>query len=173
MINLAWSIGPSYTSRAFEAASLKADIVWSLGSGVANDVDYVAAELSADGPRTLHECDAAGVLPSEAAEMESRAGRGIQPDLAEHAGRKPGAARSRRSRHRGDRSFAGAQDPRSLPQADLQDRVCLEVDRGRHLRILRGDRRADRAEAPRSPSDRHAVGRSAGAPRASRAHPPR
>src|SRR5215208_3910586 len=70
-------------------------VVWSLGSGVANDVDYVAAELSADGPRTLHECDAAGVLPSEAAAMESRTGRGIQPDPAEHAGRKPGAARSR------------------------------------------------------------------------------
>src|SRR5204863_3789956 len=80
-------------------------VVWSLGSGVANDVDYVAAELPADGPRTLHECDAAGVLPSEAAAMESRVGRGIQPDLAEHAGRKPRPARSRRSCHGRDRSL--------------------------------------------------------------------
>ena len=55
-IYLATLMDPPYTSaRLQRPASLKADIVWSLGSGVANDVDYVAAELSADGPRTLHE----------------------------------------------------------------------------------------------------------------------
>src|SRR6185436_4031582 len=68
--------------------------VWSLGSGVAIDVDYVAAELPADGPRTLHEWDAAGVLPSEAPEVESRAGRRIEPNPSKYAGREPGAARS-------------------------------------------------------------------------------
>src|SRR5690348_4443987 len=91
-------------------------------SGVADDVDHVAAELPADGPRTLHECDAAGVLPAEAAEVEGRAYRGIQSDFAEHAGREPGAARSRRPRHGRDRPVARTAHPRPLPQAHLQDR---------------------------------------------------
>ena len=46
--------------------------------------------------------------------------------------------------------------------------VGAAADRGRHLRLLRGDRRADRAEASRRPPDRHPVDRGAGAPRAPR-----
>src|SRR5262249_58181409 len=45
--------------------------------------------------------------------------------------------------------------------------------RGRHLRLLRGDRRADFAQAAGGAPDRHALGRGAGASRAARAHLPR
>src|SRR3977135_1040961 len=107
-------------------------------SGVADDVDYVAAELPADGPRIFHEPDAAGVLPAEASEVEGRADRGVQSNAAEHAGREPGAARSRRSRDRRDRSLSRAAHPRPVPQADLQDRPGAEVDRRGHLRLMRG-----------------------------------
>src|SRR6202043_2909081 len=41
--------------------------------------------------------------------------------------------------------------------------------RGRHLRLLRGDRRADLDQATRSAPDRDAVDRGAGAPRTPRA----
>src|SRR5207302_3884972 len=56
---------------------------------------------------------------------------------------------------------------------DLQDRFGAAADRGQHLRLLRGDRRADLAEAARSPPDRNAVGRGAGAPREARKGLPR
>src|SRR6516164_694288 len=92
------------------------------GSGVAIDVDYVAAELPADGPRAFHERHAARILPSEAAEVERRTDRGIQSDIAEHAGREPGATRPRGPRHSRDRPFVGAAHAGSFPQADLQDR---------------------------------------------------
>ena len=47
--------------------------------------------------------------------------------------------------------------------------AALAADRGRHLRLLRGDRRADLDQAPRGPADRHPVDRGAGAARAARA----
>src|SRR6185312_3274441 len=53
-------------------------------------------------------------------------------------------------------------------QADRQDRCSAAAHRGRNLRLLRGDGRAHRAQAPRSPPDRDPVDRSPGAPRAAR-----
>ena len=67
-----------------------------------------------------------------------------------------------------DRSRDRAQGTRPPAQADLQDRRGAAPDRGRHLRLLRRDRRADRAQTPRRAPDRHAVDRGAGAARAPR-----
>ena len=91
-----------------------------------------------------------------------RAARGIDP-----------ARRPRRSRHVGDRPGAGAARPRSPAQARRQDRRRARPHRGRLVRVLRGDGRADRPEAARCAPDRDAVGRGAGAPRAPRARLPR
>src|SRR5262249_17805118 len=88
-------------------------------------------------------------------------------------GREPVRAGYRRSRLAGDRSRARASYARPRAQADLQDRRGADPDRGRLLRLLRGDRRTDRAEAPGGPPDRHLVDRGPGAPRAHGTHPPR
>ena len=82
-------------------------------------------------------------------------------------------SRSRRPRLLRDRSRHRAARPRPPAQAHRQDRFRPLADRRRHLRLLRGDGRTDLAEAPRSPAHRHAVARSAGAPRAQRAGLPR
>ena len=50
---------------------------------------------------------------------------------------------------------------------------ALDADRERHLRVLRGDRRADRPAPAGGAADRHPVDRGAGAPRAHGARPPR
>src|SRR5215475_11769156 len=125
---LQWNRPSLYSARLKHRLSPWADLLVA-ASGVADDVDYVAAELPADGTRAFHESHAAGVLPTEAAQVERRTDRRIKPDFAEHAGREPGAARSRRSRHRRNRSLSRTADPRSLPQAHFQDRPGAEVDR--------------------------------------------
>ena len=51
--------------------------------------------------------------------------------------------------------------------------AALARDRRRHLWVLRGNRGADRAEAPRGPPDRHAIAGSPGTPRAARESLPR
>ena len=68
------------------------------------------------------------------------------------------------------RNRPGNRASRSRPaaQADSQDRIGAAAHRGRDIRLLRGDRRADRAEASRRPADRNPVDRGAGAPRAPR-----
>ena len=50
---------------------------------------------------------------------------------------------------------------------------ALAPDRERHLRLLRGDRRADRPASARGAADRHPVDRGAGTPRAHGARSPR
>ena len=77
-------------------------------------------------------------------------------------------SRSRRPRIVRDRPRHRAPGPRPPAQADRQDRRRAAPDRGRHLRLLRGDRRADRAQTSRRAPDRHAVDRGARATRASR-----
>ena len=57
---------------------------------------------------------------------------------------------------------------RPLAEADRQDRRGAAAHRRRHLRLLRGDRRAHRPQTPGSPPHRDAVGGSAGAPRKTR-----
>ena len=84
-------------------------------------------------------------------------------------GREPESPRSRRPRLVGDRPRDRAARARPPAQADRQDRRRDPAHRRRHLRLLRGDRRADRAQAPRGAPDRDAVDRGAGAPRAARA----
>ena len=65
------------------------------------------------------------------------------------------------------------QGPRPPAQADRQDRRRAGAHRGGHLRLLRGDGRAHRPEAPRRAAHRHAVARSPGASRAAREGVPR
>src|SRR6185312_4062379 len=66
-----------------------------------------------------------------------------------------------------NRELAGIAHPRSLPQADFQDRKGAAQDRGRPLRLLRGNRRGNRPRAPRSTPDRDPLPRRAGTPRTS------
>ena len=72
------------------------------------------------------------------------------------AGREPESSRSRRPRVLRDRPRDRAARARPPAQADRQDRRRDAAHRRRHLRLLRGDRRADLAEAPRGASDRDA-----------------
>ena len=106
---------------------------------------------------------------AEAARLAGGHPEGGQGDAAASPGGKPKSSRSRRPRVIGNRPRHRTARPRPPAQADRQDRRGAAAHRGRHLRLLRGDRRADLAEAPRSAPDRHAVDRSAGAPRAPRA----
>ena len=85
------------------------------------------------------------------------------------SGREPEPSRSRRPRLLRDRPRDRAARARPPAQADRQDRRRADAHRRRHLRLLRGDRRADLAQAPRSAPDRDPVDRGAGAPRAARA----
>ncbi len=82
-------------------------------------------------------------------------------------------SRYHRSGQRRDRPGAGTADPGPRPQADLQDRPGAGADRGRHLRLLRGNRRTDWHQAAGGPPDRHDVDRGAGAAREDGAGPPR
>ena len=78
-----------------------------------------------------------------------------------------------------DRASSETDRAIELRARDRQRKLISKIDaaiaahRRRHLRLLRGDRRADRAQATRGPPDRHAFGRSAGAPRAARTRLPR
>ena len=105
----------------------------------------------------------------EAADLARGHPQGSQGDAAAPAGGKPESPRSRRPGVVGNRPRHRAARARSPAQADRQDRRGARPHRRRHLRLLRGDRRADRAAASGSAPDRDAVGRSAGAPRAARA----
>ena len=78
------------------------------------------------------------------------------PDLADRASSETDRAIELRARDR-QRKLISKIDERTRPH------------RRRQLRLLRGDRRADLAAPARGASDRDAVGRSAGAPRAPRA----
>ena len=79
----------------------------------------------------------------------------------------------RRPRLVGDRPLPGAAHAGPAAQADLQDRRGIAPDRGGRLRLLRGDRRADRPREAGGPPDRDTRAGSAGAPRAARAGAPR
>ena len=73
-----------------------------------------------------------------------------------------------------DRASSETDRAIELRARDRQRKLIAKIDfgtaanRGRHLRLLRGNRRADRAETPRRPPDRDPVDRGAGAPRAAR-----
>ena len=74
-----------------------------------------------------------------------------------------------------DRASSETDRALELRTRDRQRKLIAKIDaalrahRGRHLRLLRGDRRADRAETARCPADRDPVDRGAGASRAARA----
>ena len=74
-----------------------------------------------------------------------------------------------------DRASSETDRAIELRARDRQRKLIAKIDaaisphRRRLLRLLRGDRRADLAQAPRSAPDRDAVDRGAGAPRAARA----
>ena len=110
---------------------------------------------------------------AEARDLAGRHPERGQGHPAAPAGREPEPPGPGRPRLLGNRPGHRASRPRPPAQADLQDRCCTAPDRRRHLRLLRGDRRADRPQAPGGPPDRHAVGRGPGAPRAPRADLPR
>ena len=73
-----------------------------------------------------------------------------------------------------DRASSETDRAIELRARDRQRKLISKIDaalqrhRRQHLRLLRGDRRADLAEAARSAPDRDAVGRGAGAPREAR-----
>ena len=73
-----------------------------------------------------------------------------------------------------DRASSETDRAIELRARDRQRKLIAKIDaalaahRRRHLRLLRGDRRADLAQAARSAPDRDPVGRSAGASRAAR-----
>ena len=73
-----------------------------------------------------------------------------------------------------DRASSETDRAIELRARDRQRKLIAKIDaalgrhRGRHLRLLRGDRRADLAPTARSASDRDPVDRGAGAPRAAR-----
>ena len=90
----------------------------------------------------------------------------LRLDTGHEAG--PGGSRCRRIRALGPASHAG---PR--PQAHLEDRSGAAADRGRIIRLLRGNCRADQHPTSRGPPHRDPQRRGAGAPRATRAHPSR
>jgi hypothetical protein len=130
-------------------------------------------ELPAFRKRAVHERPPARLFSRLASGLEGRDPQGIEDHAADAAGRERQSSRSRRPRLIGDRPRHRAARPRPPAQADLQDRCRAAANRGQHLRLLRGDRRADLAEAARSPPDRNAVGRGAGAPREARKGLPR
>src|SRR5262245_16136941 len=105
--------------------------------------------------------------------MEGGHPEGSARDAAAPAGREPESSRPGRPRIVGNRPGHRAARPRPPAQARCQDRRRTPAHRGWHLRILRGDWRADLDSTPRSPPDRDLVDRGAGAPRAARARLPR
>src|SRR5947207_11095587 len=125
-------------------------------------------ELSTLRKRAFHERPPARLFSRQAAGVEGRNPQGIADHAANLAGRERQPSRSRRPRLLGDRPRDRAARPRPPAQADLQDRFGAAANRGQHLRLLRGNWRADLAEAAGSPPHRHAFGRGAGAPRKTR-----
>ena len=71
-----------------------------------------------------------------------------------------------------DRASSETDRAIELRARDRQRKLIAKIElgarphRGRHLRLLRGDRGADQPEAARRPADRDAVDRGAGTPRA-------
>ncbi|CAA9286726.1 MAG: DksA family protein PA5536 (no Zn-finger), partial [uncultured Craurococcus sp.] len=135
--------------------------------------DHPPARLPSDGRRRVHESPPAGVFPPEAAALAARpvargGGHPGEPFRWRHLGGRPDRPGERR-----DRPRPRAPHPRPGAQAHLQDRPGAGADRERHLRLLRGERGADRPPPPRGAADRHPLDRGAGAPRADGAGPPR
>src|SRR3569833_1180051 len=97
----------------------------------------------------------------------------VEAHPAGSAGGERQPPRPRRPRVVGNRPGHRTACPRPPAQADLQDRRGAPAQRRQHLWLLRGDRRADFAEAARSPSDRDTVGGGAGTPREAREGLPR
>src|ERR1019366_3239631 len=125
-------------------------------------------ELSTLRKRAFHERPPARLFSRQAAGVEGRDSAGIAGHAADAAGGERQSSRSRRPRIVRDRPRDRTARPRPPAQADLQDRRGAAAHRRQHLRLLRGDRRADLAEAAGSPPDRHALGGGAGAPRETR-----
>src|SRR5690242_2461141 len=86
------------------------------------DEAFAPSRLSPFRQRTLHEPNAAGVFPPEAALLADRAAPGIQRNPAAPAGGEPIRARYRRPGLARNRPLARAAHPRSRAQADRQDR---------------------------------------------------
>ena len=83
------------------------------------------------------------------------------------------SSRPRRPRIVGNRPGYRTTGRRPAAQAHRQDRRRPPAHRKRGLRLLRGDRRTDLAQAPGSAPDRHALHRGAGTTRTPRARLPR
>ena len=138
--------------------------------GVARDAWPEDKNLPAFRQRAVHERAPARLFPRQAARpgrktSSKEAKETLQhlqdenqnhPDLADRASSETDRAIELRARDRQRKLIAKID-------------AALAPDRRRHLRLLRGDRRADRAAPPRSAPDRDAVDRGAGAPRAPRA----
>src|SRR5215217_1023115 len=123
--------------------------------------------------RAVHERAATGVLSAQADQLEERdpsRSPGHPGRAADREREPPGPRRSRLLR---DRPRDRAQGARPPAQAHRQDQCRDRAHRRRHLRLLRGYRRADLAAPPRSSPDRDDVDRGAGVAREKRAGPSR
>ena len=108
---------------------------------------------------------AARVFPAQAVGLERGAGPGVHPDAATSTDRQRAGTRPRGPRLRGVGTLARTADPRPGTQAAGQDRRRPGTASGRQLRLLRGNRRADRPVAPRRTADRDAEHRGSGTSR--------
>src|SRR5271154_2727891 len=137
------------------------------------DASVASARLSSVRRRGVYEPAAGRIFSTEAIAVAGcSVGRIIRHTAAPEGG-EPAEAGSDRPRIAGSRTRDRAAHPRPRTQADLEDRWGAQPDRPRYLRLLRGDRRADRHSPSRSPADRHPQHRGAGTPRAHGADPPR
>ena len=84
------------------------------------------------------------IFPPETAALARRPAARGRRHPGQPVRRRHPRSRHHRPRQRGNRPRAGAAHPRPRPQADLQDRPGAGAHRERHLRLLRGNRRADR-----------------------------
>src|ERR1700694_2403128 len=113
-------------------------------------------ELSTLRKRAFHERAPARLLARQAAGVEGLDTQGIAGHAADAAGRERQSSRSRGPRVLRDRPRDRTARPRPPAQADLQDRRGAAAHRGQHLRLLRGERRADLAETAGRAPDRAA-----------------
>src|SRR3954447_23946092 len=133
----------------------------------------VAGQLPPLRTGRVHEPATARVLSAKAVAMARRAPRRFNRHPAAPQGREPPQTRPDRPRLARNRTGDRAAHPRSRTQADLKNRCRAEPYRYWHLRLLRGNRPADRHPPARGASDRDAVDRGPGAARTHGAHLPR
>src|SRR5829696_1936001 len=128
-----------------------------------SDAPGVAARLSSERRRRVYEPAPDRIFPAEAAALARRAPVRFVGYVAPPEGREPAETGFDRPCIAGDRAGYRVAHPRPRAQADLENRLRAVANRYRHLRLLRGNRSADRHPAARGAADRDLDDRGAGA----------